>query len=77
MFEYISNNLEYYKFVKQVSNSPFSSLVNKQEVEKYFVPLIKVLPTGIDQKIIKNVNFDILSAFMYHPIMVLANSGLC
>ena len=77
MFEYISNNLEYYKFVEQFSNSPYSSLVNKQEVEQYFVPLIKVLQTGIEQKIIKNVNFDILTAFMYHPITVLANPGLC
>ena len=73
MFEYISNNLEYYKFVEQFSNSPFSSLVNKQEVEQYFVPLVKVLQTGIEQKIIKNVNFDILTAFMYVPITVLAN----
>jgi AcrR family transcriptional regulator len=77
MFEYISNNLEYYKFVEQFSNSPYSSLVNRQEVEQYFVPLIKVLQTGIEQKIIKNVNFDILTAFMYHPITVLANPGLC
>ena len=73
MFEYISNNLEYYKFVEQFSNSPYSTLVDKQAVEKYFVPVVKVLQTGIDQKIIKNVNFDILTAFMYVPITVLAN----
>ena len=76
MFEYISDNLEYCKFVEQFSKSPYSSLVNKHEVEQYFVPLIKVLQTGIEQKIIKNVNFDILTAFMYHPITVLANPGL-
>jgi AcrR family transcriptional regulator len=77
MFEYISNNLKYYKFVEQFSNSPYSSLVNRQEVEQYFGPLIKVLKTGIEQKILKNVNFDILTAFMYHPITVLANPRLC
>jgi AcrR family transcriptional regulator len=77
MFEYVSNNLEYYKFVEQFSNSPYSTLVNRQEVEQYFVPLVKVLQTGIEQKIIKNVNFDILTAFMYHPITILANPGLC
>ena len=77
MFEYISNHLEYYKFVEQFSNSPYRSLVNKEEVEQYFVSLVKVLQTGIEQKIIKNVNFDILTAFMYHPITVLANPGLC
>jgi len=77
MFEYISNNLEYYKFVEQFSSSPYSSLVNKQEVEQYFIPLIKVLQRGSEQKFIKNVNFDILTTFMYHPITVLANPGLC
>ena len=77
MFDYVSNNLEYYKFVEQFSNSPYSSLVNRQEVEQYFIPLVNVLQTGIEQKIIKDVNFDILTAFMYHPITILANPGLC
>ena len=73
MFEFISSNLEYYKFVEQFSNSPFSSLINREEVEQYFVPIVEVLQKGIEQKIIKNVNFDILTAFMYVPITVLAN----
>jgi hypothetical protein len=77
MFEYISNNLEYYKFVEQFSNSPYSSLVDKQEVEQYFDPISRVLHTGIEQKIIKNVHPDILKAFMYYPITVLANPTLC
>jgi len=77
MFEYISNNLEYYKYAEQFSNSPYSSLVNKKEVEQYFEPLIKVLQRGIEQKIIKNVNFDILQVFMFYPITVLANPRLC
>ena len=77
MFEYVSNNLKYYKFIEQFSSSPYSSLINRQEVEQYFVPLVNILQTGIEQKIIKNVNFDILTAFMYYPITVLANPGLC
>ena len=77
MFDYISNNLEYYKFAEQFSNSPYSSLVNRQEVEQYFDPLAKVMQSGIEQKIIKNVHPDILKAFMYYPITVLANPSLC
>ena len=77
MFEYISNNLEYYKFVEQFSSSPYSSLVNQQEIEQYFDPISRVLQTGIEQKIIKNVHPDILKAFMYYPITVLANPSLC
>ena len=77
MFEYIANNLEYHQFVEQFSNSPYSSLVNKQEVEQYFEPIARVLQTGIEQKILKNVNFDVLMAFMYFPITVLANPSIC
>jgi hypothetical protein len=47
--------------------------VNRKEVERCFVPLVKVLQTGIEQKIFKNVNFDILAALVYVPITVLAN----
>jgi hypothetical protein len=46
-------------------------------VEQYFDHLIKVLQRGIEQKIIKDVNFDILAAFMWYPITVLANPRLC
>ena len=77
MFGYIANNFEYYKFVEQFSNSPYSSLVNREEVEQYFEPLSKVLIKGIEQKIIKSVHPDILKAFMYYPIAVLANPSLC
>ncbi|MBT8332607.1 MAG: TetR/AcrR family transcriptional regulator [Deltaproteobacteria bacterium] len=77
MFDYISNNLEYFKFAEQFSNSPYGALVNKNEVEHYFEPLAKVLQTGIEQKIIKNVHPDILKAFMYYPIAVLVNPSLC
>jgi AcrR family transcriptional regulator len=77
MFEYISNNLEYFKFIEQFSSSPYSSLVNRQELEQYFEPLAKVLQRGIEQKIIKNVNFDILTTFLYYPLTALANPNLC
>ena len=77
MFEYISTHPDYFQFTEQFSNSPYSALVNKVEVEKYFNPLIEVIQRGIEQKIIKNVNFDILSAFMFYPIMVLSNQRLC
>jgi len=76
-FDYISNHLQYFKFTEQFSNSPYSSLVNREAVEHNFDPVINVLQRGIDQKIIKNVSFDILAAFMFHPIIALSNSQLC
>lgn len=77
LFQYISGHPEYFQYMEQFANTPFSSLVNKEEVEQYFRPVLKVLQQGIEQKIIKNVSFDILKAFVFHPIMVLSNTRLC
>lgn len=77
MFDYISSNQDYLQFSEQFSHSPYSSLVDKSEVEKYFEPIYKVFKRGIEQKIIKDVCFDILATFMFHPIFTLSNQRLC
>jgi AcrR family transcriptional regulator len=77
MFEYISSNAEYFRFSDQFANSPYYAQVDRSMVEKYFAPLIEVLKRGIDQKIIKNVPFDVLTAFMVYPLMALSNPSLC
>jgi len=77
MFEYIASHSGHFHFTEQFANSPFNELVDKEEVEKYFEPLIEVILHGIEQKIIKDVNFDILMAFMFYPIMILSNERLC
>ena len=76
-FKYIRLNPDYFKFMEQFSNSPYSGLINKQEVEKYFEPMFKVLQKGIAQKIIKDVHFEMLGAFIFYPLMTLANPRLC
>ena len=77
IFEYVSTHSAYFQHAEQFSNSPYNSLVDKQEIEKYFDPMIQVIIKGIEQKIIKNVNFDILTAFIFYPIMALSNPRLC
>lgn len=77
MFEYIARHPDYFQYTEQFANSPYQSLVDKHEIEKYFDPMINVLLRGIEQKIIKNVNFDILTAFIFYPIIALANSRVC
>ena len=76
-FSYISQYHDYFQFTEQFANSPYASLVDKSKVEKYFEPMVMVLQRGIEQKIIKNVNFDVLTAFIFHPIMILSNPRLC
>ncbi len=65
-----------FRFTEQFSNSPYASLVDKKVVEKYFEPIINVLKRGIEQKIIKDVDFDILAAFIFYPAMNLSKSRL-
>ncbi len=77
MFTYASKYPEYFKFTEQFAASPYDSLVDKEEVEKYFDPMVNMMQMGIEQKIIKDVNVDLLMAFMFYPIMGLSNARSC
>ncbi len=77
MFDYIGSHPDHFQYTEQFANSPYESLVNKQEIEANFIPVINVLLEGIKQKIIKDVNFDLLIAFIFLPILNLANERMC
>ena len=77
IFNFVSHNLEAYDYVEQFSNSHFSSLVDKEALEKEYLPLINVLAKGIEQKIIKDVDMNMVSAFLFNPVSRLANPRLC
>ena len=77
LFRFAADYPYYIRYADQFSNSPYSSLVDKEELEQYTKPFFKVLERGIEQKIIKNVNSDILSAFIYYPITFLSNKNMC
>ena len=76
-FEYTSKYPDYFQFTEQFSNSPYGLLVNKNEVEKYFEPIIKILQKGIEQKIIKDVSLELLAVYMFYPVIHLSNQRLC
>lgn len=77
MFNYISNHTHYFNFTEQFANSPYSEIVDQDEVQKSFEPVIQILHKGIEQKIIKDVNFEMLATFIFYPILTLSNSRLC
>lgn len=77
VFKFVSSNLEAYDYLEQFSNSPYSSLVDKEALEKEYLPLIDIIAKGIEQKIIKNVDMNIISAFLFNPVSRLANPRLC
>ncbi len=77
MFDYISKHKDYFQYTEQFANSPYQALVDKKEIEKFFEPVIHILHRGIEQKIIKNVDFHILTAFIFYPILSLSNARVC
>ena len=70
--EFMSKNQDVFQYSEQFSNSPYTSLVKAQEVDKYFEPLLKILNRGKEQKIIKDVPFEVLAAFVFHPMIILS-----
>lgn len=76
-FEFIRKNRPLFLYTEQFSNSPYSDLVNHEEVEKHFQPFFKILQKGIEQKIIKDVPFDLINVFIFFPVLTLSNSKLC
>ena len=76
-FEYVVANQEEFRYAEQFSNSPFSELVDQPRLQENFKPILRVIQKGIDQKIIKNVNLDVILTFMFRPITALANPSHC
>lgn len=76
-FVYIRKNPEYFRYAEQFSSSPYADLVDPKSIEQYMGRFSRIIQKGIDQKILKNVSFDLLMAFMYFPIVTLSNPKLC
>lgn len=77
LFRFISERPEYLRFSEQFANSPYVDLVDKKATQAYFEPVFAVLRQGIEQKIIKDVPFEMLAAFIFYPAINLAKAGLC
>ncbi len=76
-FEFSSKHHDLYQYMEQFSNTPYTELVDHKELEKHFEPFASVISKGIEQKVIKNVSFEIISVFIFYPMMILANSKHC
>lgn len=76
LFSYIKSHTELFYFTEQFANSPYTDLVNKEEIEAPFKPLFELIQHGIEQKVIKDVPFELLFAHLYLPIYSLVNPRL-
>lgn len=77
LFWYAANNRAEFRYTEQFGNSPYHHMVNREELDGYFAPVIAVVQRGIEEKIIKNVSFDVLGTFFFYPAMILSNPNMC
>ena len=73
LYDYITQNPDLFNFTEQFANSPYTDLVDKEKIETPFQPMYQLIQHGIDQKIIKDVPFELLFAHVYLPIFNLVN----
>ena len=73
LFEYTNTNPKKYRYAEQFSNSPYLTLADHEELEKHFSPLLAVIHRGVEQKIIKEVECELLVAYLFQPVPFLAD----
>lgn len=76
-FDAIREDPAPFHFSEQFAKTPYHDLVDPAVVEKSFEPVMDMVRRGIEQQIIKDVPFDILVVFMFHPVLALANPKVC
>lgn len=77
LFAYVSKHVEEFHYTEQFANSPYSDLVDREQLTRMFDPLARIIQKGIEQRIIKDVDMDLVGAFMFHPVIYLASPKHC
>lgn len=76
-FNYLVKHRHYLSFMEQFANSPYVDVVDLTEVNKHYEPLFRVVRRGIEQKIIKDVDIELLLVFAVKPMLLLSNKRQC
>jgi AcrR family transcriptional regulator len=77
LFRFTVEHPDYFQFSEQFSNSPYNDKIDQEEIDRMFVPIGNLIRRGIEQKIIKDMAVDIISAFVFYPVIILSNPRLC
>ena len=77
LFRFTTDHTDYFRFAEQFVNSPYYEQVNQNEVDRMFIPVADLIYDGIRQKILKDVEVDIIAAFVFYPVINLSNPRLC
>lgn len=77
LFQFTVEHPDYFQFSEQFSNSPYNDHTLQNDIDEMFIPIVKLIRRGIKRKVIKNLDVDIISAFVFYPVIILANPRLC
>lgn len=66
--DYIRENKEAFLFLQQFTNSPYMSELDDQEANNYFTPMYQLVKKGRQEGVFKNVDDDVLFAYIEPPI---------
>jgi AcrR family transcriptional regulator len=72
-FEYAASHRERFNYKEQFAKSPFIDLVDETEIDGILRPIIEVFVRGVEEKILKDVDINLLSIFMYDPMTSLSD----
>ena len=73
-FKFVSQNENLLQYHNQFLNSPYSDLLDDPNSADGFQPFLSAFESGATEKIIKEADFSLLKAFIFSPLVTLANS---
>ncbi len=77
LFRFSAQHIDFSQFSEQFSNSPYNDQVDQKQIDRMFSPLGQLIKQAIKWKIIKDVDPDLISAFVFYPVAILSNPRLC
>lgn len=64
-------------YSEQFLNSPFYDLIDTVKIDEITKPVMGIVNRGIEEKILKQISFEVFIAFFYVPANFLSNRKIC
>lgn len=72
-FRFVNQNEHLLQYHEQFLNSPYSDLLGDDQSKNETQPVESVIETAVKEKVIKPVDSELIRAFIFSPLMSLAN----
>jgi len=72
LYKYALANPDRFAFCEQFANSPLIEKITMEEALSAFSPIQKMFELGLKNGTIKNIPFEVMTAFSYQPMISLA-----